>query len=111
MPVQATTSTIVQQATTDAVRGRVAGALNAAVQTATIASMAAAGILGDVVGIRTVFLAGAIVTGVAAVVAWLLFRGATMPDLEPSAEQARRVDVAAVRAAGDALPHSAAGAD
>ncbi len=76
MPVQATTMTIIQRATTDAVRGRVTGTLNAVVQTATIASMAAAGILGDVVGIRTVFLAGGVVAGLAAVLAWLLFRGA-----------------------------------
>ena len=36
MPVQATTMTIVQQATTNETRGRVAGALNAAIQTASI---------------------------------------------------------------------------
>ena len=58
MPVQATTMTIVQQATTNETRGRVAGALNAAIQTASIGSMAAAGILADVVGIRTVFVLG-----------------------------------------------------
>ena len=52
MPVQATTMTIVQGATTNETRGRVAGALNAAIQTASIASMAVAGILADVAGIR-----------------------------------------------------------
>jgi MFS family permease len=85
-PVHATTMTIVQQATTDAVRGRVSGALNAVTQTATVASMAAAGILGDVVGIRTVFLAGGLVAGLAAVVAWLLFRGAELQVREGGVE-------------------------
>jgi MFS family permease len=74
MPVQATTMTIVQRATTNETRGRVGGALNAAIQTASIASMAAAGILADVVGIRTVFALGAGVTLAAAVLAWALFR-------------------------------------
>ena len=74
MPVQATTMTMVQQATTNATRGRVAAALNAAIQTATIASMAAAGILADVVGIRGVFVLGGVVALAAAVVAWALFR-------------------------------------
>ncbi len=80
MPVQATTMTIVQRSTTDATRGRVAGALNAAIQTATIASMAAAGILADVVGMRTVFAMGATITLVAAVLAWALFRRAASPE-------------------------------
>ncbi|HEX5828737.1 MAG TPA: MFS transporter [Candidatus Limnocylindrales bacterium] len=75
MPVQATTMTLVQRGTDDTTRGRVAGALNAVVQTASIGSMAAAGILADVVGMRTVFAAGAAITLLAAVVAALLFRG------------------------------------
>ena len=76
MPVQATTMTIVQQGTTDATRGRVAGALNAAIQAASIGSMAAAGILADVIGIRAVFAVGGGITLLAAVLAWALFRGA-----------------------------------
>ena len=75
MPVQATTMTIVQQATEEGTRGRVAGALNATIQTATIGSMAAAGILADVIGMRAVFAAGALVTLAAALVAAVLFRG------------------------------------
>ncbi len=76
MPVQATTMTIVQSTTTDATRGRVAGALNAVIQTATIGSMAAAGILADVIGIRWVFAIGGGVALLAAVTAWALFRRA-----------------------------------
>jgi len=77
MPVQATTMTIVQGSTTDGTRGRVAGALNAAIQTASIGSMAAAGILADVIGIRWVFALGGAITLVAAVTAWALFRRAS----------------------------------
>ena len=79
MPVQATTMTIVQKATTNETRGRVAGALNASIQTASIGSMAAAGILADVVGIRVVFAAGGAIALLAAVVAWLLFRSEPEP--------------------------------
>ncbi|HEU0242978.1 MAG TPA: MFS transporter [Candidatus Limnocylindrales bacterium] len=78
MPVQATTMTLVQRSTGDATRGRVAGALNAVIQTASIGSMAAAGILADVVGMRTVFALGALVTLLAAVVAAALFRGSAV---------------------------------
>ena len=76
MPVQATTMTIVQEGTTDATRGRVAGALNAGIQAASIGSMAAAGILADVIGIRSVFVIGGLIALAAAVVAWALFRRA-----------------------------------
>jgi MFS transporter, DHA3 family, macrolide efflux protein len=76
MPVQATTMTIVQSTTSDGTRGRVAGALNAVMQAATIGSMAAAGILADVIGMRRVFALGGGVILVAALVAWLLFRRA-----------------------------------
>jgi MFS transporter, DHA3 family, macrolide efflux protein len=76
MPVQATTMTLVQRSTSDGTRGRVAGTLNAAIQTASIGSMAAAGILADLIGIRSVFALGALVALLAAVVAAVLFRGA-----------------------------------
>ena len=82
--------TIVQGATTDETRGRVGGALNAAIQTASIGSMAAAGILADVVGMRTVFAMGAAVTLAAAVLAWVLFRRARTAD-QPPARQAPTV--------------------
>jgi MFS family permease len=80
MPVQATTMTIVQQGTTDATRGRVAGALNAGIQAASIGSMAAAGILADVIGIRSVFAIGGAITLLAALFAWTLFRRAPSAD-------------------------------
>ena len=74
MPVQAATMTMVQASTTDETRGRVAASLNAAIQTATIVSMAAAGVLAGVIGIRGVFVAGGAIALLAAVVAWALFR-------------------------------------
>jgi MFS transporter, DHA3 family, macrolide efflux protein len=80
MPVQAVTMTIVQASTTDATRGRVAGALNASIQTASIVSMAVCGIFAGVVGMRAVFFVGGAIAMSAAVVAWLLFR--LVPDRE-----------------------------
>jgi MFS family permease len=87
MPVQATTMTLVQRGTDDTTRGRVAGALNAAIQTASIGSMAAAGILADVIGTRAVFAVGGAVALLAAVVAAWLFRGVA-PAAERSASAA-----------------------
>ena len=77
MPVQATTMTIVQRATTNETRGRVAGALNAAIQTASI------GVDGRGRHPRRrhrhpgrCSRSAARVALLAAVVAWSLFRGA-----------------------------------
>ncbi len=100
MPVQATTMTIVQSSTTDGTRGRVAGALNAAIQTASIGSMAAAGILADVIGIRWVFALGGAVTLVAAVTAWALFRrapAAAGTETRPGTEAAPDADLSPAR--------------
>jgi MFS family permease len=108
-PVHATTMTIVQQSTTDAVRGRVSGALNAVIQTATIVSMAAAGILAAVVGVRLVFLAGGIIAGLAALLAWLLFRGVAEPAAEAQPASAHASGHASATSIGDAGA-SAAGA-
>ena len=83
MPVQATTMTIVQRRDRPTRPGAGwAGALNAAIQTASIGSMAAAGILADVVGIRTCSRSAAAIALVAALVAWMLFRGE--PDAVPT---------------------------
>jgi len=77
-PLQAAISTIVQTATDDARRGRVAAVLNAVVSGASIVSMAAAGILGDALGVRTVFLIAAGVVAVAAAASVVLFTKATV---------------------------------
>jgi sugar phosphate permease len=66
-------------------------------QAASIGSMAMAGILADVIGIRAVFLVGGAIAGLAAVIAWLLFRGADPAELgvvTPAARAATSVAVA-----------------
>jgi MFS family permease len=68
--------TIVQTAATDATRGRVVSLLQASLSTASVASMAVGGVLGDLIGIRAVYLAAAIIVVGAAGIAFLLFRGA-----------------------------------
>jgi MFS family permease len=89
-PLQAGLVTIVQTSTDDAFRGRVASTLHAVMGAASVTSMALAGVFGDVVGVRPVFVLGGLVTGAAAVAAALLYRGA-MPatkeqeEFEPAA--------------------------
>lgn len=74
-PLQAMLHTIVQTAATDATRGRVVSLLQACLSTASVASMAIGGVLGDLIGIRLVYLAAAVIVLVAAGIAFLLFRG------------------------------------
>jgi MFS family permease len=81
-PLQAMLQTIVQTAATDATRGRVVSLLQASLSTASVASMAVGGVLGDLIGIRAVYLAAAIIVVGAAGIAFLLFRGA---DVRPVA--------------------------
>jgi MFS family permease len=73
-PLQAATQTIIQTTTTDAIRGRVIGAVQASMSTTTIVSTAAAGLFASVVGVRMVFLAGGLVCLAAALVAAALLR-------------------------------------
>ncbi len=74
-PLQAMLQTIVQTTATDATRGRVVSLLQASLSTASVASMAIGGVLGDLIGIRSVYLAAAAIVLVAAGIAFLLFRG------------------------------------
>jgi MFS family permease len=74
-PLNAMVQTVVQTATTDATRGRVVSLLQAAMSTASVASMAIGGVLGDLIGIREVFLAAGVIVVAAAGVSWLMFRG------------------------------------
>lgn len=75
-PLQAMAQTLVQTSTDDASRGRVVSLLQAAMSTASVASMAIGGVAGQVLGIRPVFAAAGLVALAAAGVAWLMFRGA-----------------------------------
>jgi MFS family permease len=84
-PAQAAIVTIMQTGVDDASRGRVMATLQASMSGASIASMLFAGVFGDLLGVRTVFLlAGAIVTAGGAM-AFILYRGVatnqtTLPD-------------------------------
>lgn len=73
-PLQAAISTVVQTATEPQVRGRVAALLNSATSGASIISMAFAGVAGQFLGVRSVFLLSAAVIGLGAVSAVILFR-------------------------------------
>jgi MFS family permease len=72
-PLQAAATTLLQTSTADAVRGRVLAALNAATSTTTIVSTAAAGIVADLITVRTTVAAGAGVVAIGALAAWILF--------------------------------------
>ena len=85
-PLEASIGTLIQTATRDRERGRVAATLHAVMSAASVLSMAMAGVFGDLLTIRTVFILAGVVVGIAALVAWLMFRG---------------VDLAAVTAGDD----------
>ncbi|HLF87572.1 MAG TPA: MFS transporter [Anaerolineales bacterium] len=78
-PLQASAQTIAQTAVPDEVRGRTGAANNALITTANLISMAAAGVLADALGVRTVFIISGIVVASAGLVAGLMFRGVEMP--------------------------------
>src|SRR4051794_7932068 len=74
-PLQAALTTIIQTEAAQEVRGRVAALVSTTTTTASVLSMAIAGIFGDLIGVRAVFLGGAAMVGLAAVCALVLFRG------------------------------------
>ena len=74
-PLQAMMSTVLQTQTADAARGRVASLLSASVSTASVVSMAVGGVLGDIIGVRGVFVSSGGVVLLASLMALLLFRG------------------------------------
>ena len=75
-PLQAAVVTILQTSVEDAERGRVMSVLQAAMSAASVLSMAFAGIAGDIVGVRNVFLGAAAIVAVGGVVAIVGYRGA-----------------------------------
>jgi predicted MFS family arabinose efflux permease len=82
-PLQAMLQTVVQTTAGDATRGRVVSLLQASLSTASVASMAIGGVLGDLIGIRQVYLAAGVVVLAAAGVAWVMFRGLSGRQLAP----------------------------
>ncbi len=78
---QASASTLVQRLVPDQKRGRVYGALNVVYSITSIVSMATAGILGDVLGVRNVFLLSGLVLVTAGLVGSYLFAGEPEPEM------------------------------
>jgi DHA3 family macrolide efflux protein-like MFS transporter len=85
-PLQASVQTIAQTAVPDEVRGRTGAANNALITTANLVSMAAAGLLADAIGVRTVFIVSGAVVAFAGLLAALVFQGAEIPIPAPAAE-------------------------
>ena len=83
-PLNAAIATLVQTESPPDRIGRVSATLNAVLSGASIASMAAAGVLGEVIGIRETFLLSGIVAGASALLAFVLFRGATRSPAGPN---------------------------
>jgi MFS family permease len=74
-PLQAMLQTIVQVTATDATRGRVVSLLQASMSTASVVSMAIGGVLAELIGVRSVYLAASGVVLLAALISVVLFRG------------------------------------
>ncbi len=72
-PLNASISTVVQLATDDARRGRVAAMLHSVMSLANVLSMGFAGVFGDLLGVRVVFVGAAVIVGLGAVAAAALF--------------------------------------
>ena len=85
-PLQAMVQTLVQTAAGDATRGRVVSLVQASMSTASVASMAIGGVLGDLLGVRSVFLAAGGFVLFAAALSWVMFRGAATPTPPVGAE-------------------------
>jgi MFS family permease len=83
-PLQAAIATIVQIGVADEQRGRVGATVHAVVSAASVVSMALAGLLGDVVGIRPGFYIAGVVVGLAALMAAVVFRGQGAAAPEPA---------------------------
>jgi MFS family permease len=89
-PLQASISTISQTVVEDKMRGRVGAALNTLVSTASLVSMALAGILAQTVGLRNVFVLGGAVVVLAGLAAAAVFRSA--PTQRPSEVETTTTD-------------------
>ncbi len=78
-PLNAATMTIFQTAVSDELRGRVGASLNMVITTGQITSMAVAGVLADMMGVRMVFLLAGGINILASVVAAWVFAGRLTP--------------------------------
>ena len=78
VPLQAALVTIFQQSTPDSERGRVMAVLQASMSAASILSMGFAGIVGDVIGVRAVFVVAGVIVAVGCLVALVGYRRGTV---------------------------------
>lgn len=74
-PLQASLTTLIQTSVSDEVRGRTSGAMGTLVSTANVISMAFAGVLGDMIGVRNVFIISGVIIVAAALGSAFAFRG------------------------------------
>jgi MFS family permease len=72
-PNQSALSTIFQNSSTREIRGRVGAAIGTVSESAAVISIVATGVLADLIGLRTMFMAVGVVVVLAGVVAWWLF--------------------------------------
>jgi MFS family permease len=84
-PVQASIATLSQTSVADQVRGRVGASLNALIATASLISTALAGVLGDLIGVRNVFVVAGGIGVCAGLAAAAVFRSRPSAALKPSA--------------------------
>lgn len=92
-PLQASASTLIQTEVSDEMRGRTGSALNTVVTSASVASMAIAGVLAGLITVRGVFVASGIVAMIAGGLTVLMFRGVTTRQEQASVEIESDVEV------------------
>lgn len=80
-PVQAGVSTLVQTNVDDSARGRVGAALGAVIGTASLVSMAFAGLLASTIGVRNVFVVAGAIGILAGLAALLVFSSKSQPEV------------------------------
>jgi MFS transporter, DHA3 family, macrolide efflux protein len=76
-PVQSSIATLTQISVADELRGRIGAALNMMVATANVLSMAFAGVLGELIGIRNVFAVSGVLVVLAGLASAWVYAGAS----------------------------------
>ena len=79
MPVNAAIATLTQTLVSDELRGRIGAALQTMIGAANITSMALAGVLAEIVGVRNVFLLAGMLAVLAGAIAVPIFGASTAP--------------------------------
>jgi MFS family permease len=74
-PLNSSAMTILQTAVRNDMRGRIGAAMNTLTTSTNLLSMALAGVLGDALGVRMVFIIGGACVAIAGLASGWLFRG------------------------------------